>query len=134
MFPTCRSATRRRGRLESVRNLFRKFVGENTRESRGLRLLLEWLSPQQRAQFEENGYFEVTGFDSGKRYRIYYGTMSNVCEMDHVGRPKMADVLVIEVTFLNRDVTIARDYGHLSLRWRRLCLRHWRGPSRAVRA
>lgn len=108
MFLSCRSATRRRGRLEPVRNLYRKFVGENTREARALRLLREWLSPQQRAQFEENGYFEVIGFDTGKRYRIYYGTMSNVYEIDHVGRPRMAWCLVPSGYLATGDVMLAQ--------------------------
>jgi hypothetical protein len=33
-------------------------------------LLMEWLSPAQLTQYESNGYFEVTGSHSGKRYRI----------------------------------------------------------------
>jgi hypothetical protein len=34
---------------------------ENTPEGRSLRLLREWLSPAQRAQFAEKSYFEVVG-------------------------------------------------------------------------
>jgi hypothetical protein len=48
--------------------------------------LQEWLSLAQRAQFAENGYFEVVGGDSGKRYRIYAGSATNVCEVDEKGR------------------------------------------------
>ena len=39
-------------------------------EERGLVLLKQWLSPAQLAQYEKHGYFELTGGDSGKRYRI----------------------------------------------------------------
>ena len=34
-------------------------------ELKGHRLLEEWLSPQQRAQYKSSGSFEVTGSDSG---------------------------------------------------------------------
>jgi len=39
-------------------------------EKRGLVLLKQWLSPAQLAQYENHGYFELTGGESGKRYRI----------------------------------------------------------------
>ena len=50
-----------------------------------MRLLRQWLSPPQRAQFAEKGYFEVAGGDTGKRYRIYTGAAANVCEVDENG-------------------------------------------------
>ena len=53
-----------------------------------MRLLQEWLSPVQLAQFAKNGYFEVVGGETGKQYRIYPGAMSNVCEIDEKGRPR----------------------------------------------
>ena len=54
-----------------------------------MRLLREWLSPVQRTQFAKKGYFEVVGSDTGRRYRIYPGIMSNVCEIDVRGRPRL---------------------------------------------
>ena len=54
-----------------------------------MRLLRQWLSPPQRAQFTEKGYFEVVGGDTGKRYRIYAGVATNVCEVDKNGRPTL---------------------------------------------
>jgi hypothetical protein len=42
-----------------------------TREERGVNLLREWLSTEQRAQFDAKRYFDVIGCDSGKRYRIH---------------------------------------------------------------
>jgi hypothetical protein len=47
--------------------------------------LRQWLSPVQRAQFAEKGYFEVVGGDTGKRYRIYAGAATNVCKVDENG-------------------------------------------------
>ena len=57
------------------------------RETRGMTLLREWLSPTQRAQFDASKYFEVVGSDSGRRYRIHYGRMTNVHQIDEAGQP-----------------------------------------------
>jgi hypothetical protein len=56
------------------------------REARGIQLLREWLTPEQRAQFDANRYFDVIGCHSGKRYRIHYGSSTNVHEIDIEGR------------------------------------------------
>jgi hypothetical protein len=74
-------------RNQALRRLYRKFFVKNRPEARGLRLLRGWLSPEQRAQFDTKGYFDVVGCDSGRRYRIHYGTMTNVHELDDAGRP-----------------------------------------------
>src|SRR6516225_1964899 len=76
-------------RINAVRELYRKFANENTREARGLRLLRDWLSPDQREQLDNSGYFEVRGCASRKRYRIYHVKVApNVYEMDGAGRIK----------------------------------------------
>jgi hypothetical protein len=81
-------------RVKAVRKLYRNFFVQNTKEARGRRLLREWLSPDQRAQFDGKGYFEVVGCDSRRRYRIYdrmtHGAMPNVHEIDDAGRAKVA--------------------------------------------
>ncbi|WP_027516268.1 hypothetical protein [Bradyrhizobium sp. WSM1417] len=59
---------------------------EWTPEGRALLLLRHYLSPVQRRQFSEKGYFEVIGGDTGNRYRIYAGAAANVCEIDENGR------------------------------------------------
>src|ERR1700675_4081777 len=61
--------------------------GYREREARGLKLLKEWLSPEQVAQYDAKSYFEVTGCHSGKRYRISHGTSMNIHELDSAGRP-----------------------------------------------
>jgi hypothetical protein len=61
-------------------------IFEDTREARSTKLLREWLSPEQRAQFDAKRYFDVIGSDSGKRYRIRYGCATNVHEIDGDGR------------------------------------------------
>lgn len=78
-----------RPRMRAVRRLFISHGAERTPEGRSLRLLREWLSPAQRTQFAERGYFEVVGGETGKQYRIYPGAMANVCEVDGRGRPRL---------------------------------------------
>lgn len=77
-----------RSRRRAIRALFVRHGAERTPEDRSLRLLRQWLSPAQRAQFAESGYFEVVGGDTGKQYRIYAGAVTNVCEVDEKGCPK----------------------------------------------
>src|SRR5689334_5062911 len=89
MFWLRQSVTPESSRIASLRELYRKFRAENSREARGLRLLREWLSPGQRSQLEAFGYFEVTGCNCGRKYRIYNGSVSNVYELDELGRQKM---------------------------------------------
>src|ERR1700749_3112079 len=55
----------------------------STREQRGLKLLREWLSQEQLAQYDAHRYFEVVGCHSGKRYRIHHGIGANVIELDN---------------------------------------------------
>jgi hypothetical protein len=75
--------------MRATRALFIRHGAESTAEGRSLRLLREWLSPTQRAQFAERGYFEVVGGDTGKQYRIYAGAATNICEVDEKGRLKV---------------------------------------------
>ena len=76
-----------RSRRRATRALFIRHGIERTPEGRSLQLLRQWLSPVQRAQFAEKGYF--VGGDTGKRYRIYAGAATNVCELDESGRPTL---------------------------------------------
>jgi len=56
-------------------------------ERRAVALLKQWLSPEQRAQYEHSGWFEVSGSHTGKRYRIRSGRQVNVDELsEHGGR------------------------------------------------
>jgi hypothetical protein len=54
-------------------------------EQKARALLKEWLSPTQLAQYESDGYFQVTGSHSGKRYRIRRDRLMNVDELDGCG-------------------------------------------------
>ncbi|WP_409363051.1 hypothetical protein [Bradyrhizobium lablabi] len=55
-------------------------------EARGVALLQDWLSPAQLLQFKRDKCFDVIGSDSRRRYRICYGTATNVYEMNERGR------------------------------------------------
>jgi hypothetical protein len=80
-----RQAAAEDSRARALRWLYQIFIRENDPGARGLSLLRRWLSSEQRAQFEANGYFDVIGCDSGRRYRIYHGTATNVIELDETG-------------------------------------------------
>src|SRR5260370_25300937 len=62
--------------------------GYGERAARGLQLLKEWLSPEQLAQYIAKKYFDVTGCDSGKRYRISHGAAMNIHDLDRAARPR----------------------------------------------
>ena len=63
----------------------------------------EWLSPEQLAQYEFYRYFDVIGGQTGKRYRIRYGTATNICEMDSRGR------MIAGLCFFPNEVLVAGD-------------------------
>ncbi len=54
-------------------------------DKRAARLLREALSPDQRAQYDRKGHFDVIGGQSGKRYRIRNGSQMNVEELSAAG-------------------------------------------------
>jgi hypothetical protein len=56
-------------------------------EKRAVALLLSWLTPEQRKQWQARGDFEVIGCDTGRRYRITYRPVMNVHELDAGGEP-----------------------------------------------
>jgi hypothetical protein len=108
MFLIRRSPIEARWRLRALRGLSRIFSGENSSEARGLRLLRNWLSSEQRAQFDAKRYFDVIGCDSGKRYRIHYGTTTNVHEIDAAGCPKVGQCFVPAGYLVAGDVILAQ--------------------------
>jgi hypothetical protein len=73
-----------------------------------LNLLREWLSPEQRAQFDAERQFEVVGCHSGKKYRIRYGSAANIDELDDAGRPLMGWCFVPNRYLVPGDVMLAQ--------------------------
>jgi hypothetical protein len=90
------------------RNWFQLFRRPQVREARGLELLRKWLSPEQLAQYDSKGYFDVTGCDSGKRYRICHGTAMNVYEIDLAGNPRNGWCFVPNAPLVAGDVMLAQ--------------------------
>jgi hypothetical protein len=84
-------------------NWYRELGHENDSEARGLRLLREWLSPEQLVQYDTHRYFDVIGCHSGKRYRIRHGTATNIHELDDAGDPRAG------WCFVPRDYLVAGD-------------------------
>ena len=77
-------------------------------ELRGIKLLREWLSPVQLAQFDLYGYFDVVGCESGKTYRICYRSGTNIYELDRDGRRKVGWCFVPVDTLVAGDVVLAQ--------------------------
>jgi len=114
-------------RLRALRALYWSFNEQNGPEARARRLLREWLSPEQRAQFDADGFLEVTGSHTGRRYRIHQGTMSNVLELDEKLEPKtgwcflperalaIGDVMLVQKIALETDeaavLAIAKSFS-----------------------
>ncbi len=73
-------------RSVAIGRFYHAAKAEKTIQACALRLLRSWLSPEQRAEFDTRGYFDVVGCDSGKRYRIRQGTSGNFNELDEYGR------------------------------------------------
>ena len=93
------------------RQLLRVHVRERglpNREVRGIRLLREWLSTEQLGLFDKQGYFEVTGGQTGRRYRIRYGTATNIHELDRYGHPTVGWCFVPIGPLVPGDVMLAQ--------------------------
>jgi hypothetical protein len=108
MFLFHRFSVQARSRLRALRGLSRIFSRESSSQARGLRLLRNWLSSEQRAQFDAKRYFDVIGCDSGRRYRIHYGIMSNVYEIDAAGCPKVGWCFVPRGHLVAGDIMLAQ--------------------------
>jgi hypothetical protein len=81
---------------------------EDSAEARGMWLLREWLSKEQRRQLDAEGYFDVVGGETGKQYRVRYGTSTNVDELDKDGRPKVGWCFVPDGHLVAGDVMLAQ--------------------------
>lgn len=94
--------------LRALRALYRSFVEQDGPDARSFRLLREWLSPEQRAQFDAEGYFDVIGSHTGRRYRIHQGTMGNVLELNERGQPKTGLCFVPDRSLAAGDIMLAQ--------------------------
>ena len=83
-------------------------ASKSSPEARGLNLLREWLSPEQLAQFDAKGYFDVIGCHSRKKYRIRCGLSANIDELDVAGVPRIGWCFVPEIYLVAGDVMLAQ--------------------------
>jgi hypothetical protein len=71
-------------------------------------LLHAWLSPDQRASYQQFGYFDVIGSASGKRYRVGRGAIYNIRELDDRGDTVCAWCFVPTVRLVSADEMLAQ--------------------------
>jgi hypothetical protein len=96
------------GEIRRARHGLSQAAFELESTARGLRLLKEWLSPEQLNSYEKYGYFDVTGSDSGTIYRIQHGKQANVEQLDKAVQPFWAWCFVPEGDLVAGDVMLAQ--------------------------
>ena len=94
--------------LRSIWNWYCGLGRAKEPERRSHRLLRDWLSVEQRAQYDKQSYFEVVGCHSGRRYRVQHGTASNIIELDANGRPVLGWCFVPRDNLAFGDVMLAQ--------------------------
>src|SRR6266498_1459924 len=108
-------------RAQVMRNWYRE-AGCTETEACAIRLLKEWLSAQQLAQFNAHRYFDVIGCHSRKRYRIRYGTATNIYELDYAGRPQSVLCFVPNRPLAAGDVMLAQKIALETDEWSALAV------------
>jgi hypothetical protein len=88
--------------------LLRALAPTGEAHDRGLKLLKENLSPEQRAQYERRGYFTVVGGETGRRYRIRNGSQMNVEQLSKRGRRTGALCFMPKGNLVDGDVMLAQ--------------------------
>ena len=94
--------------LHLARGFREWYLRPSIREQRGLKLLGEWLSQEQLAQYDAHRYFEVIGCHTGKRYRICHGNGVNIIELDDAALPKTGWCFVPRDPLVAGDVMLAQ--------------------------
>jgi hypothetical protein len=95
-------------RFRAARQLYSAVKDSNSPEVRGRRLLRQWLSERQLAQFDAFNFFDVIGCHSAKRYRIYYATAANVEELDKFEHPIVRHCFIPKGDLVPGDVMLAQ--------------------------
>jgi hypothetical protein len=83
-------------------------IGSKDAKERGLRLLRENLTAEQREQYDKNRYFDVMGGKSGKRYRIWHGHQMNIEQLDKNGKHVCGWCFVPQGRLVAGDVMLAQ--------------------------
>lgn len=77
-------------------------------EQKGIKLLREWLSPEQLAQYDRDKHFDVVGGDTGTRYRIHHGRQQNIHELHTDGGSKQGWCFLPEGQLVAGDCMLAQ--------------------------
>jgi len=85
-------------------------------------LLKEWLSLEQLAQYETHRYFDVIGRQSGKRYRIRYGTGMNITQIGSRGNVEAGLCFVPREPLVAGDVMLAQKIALETDEWSALAV------------
>ena len=96
------------GEIRRARHGLSQTAFELECSARGLRLLKDWLSPEQLNSYEKYGYFDVIGSDSGTIYRIRQGKQANIEQLDKAGQPFWAWCFVPQGDLVAGDVMLAQ--------------------------
>jgi len=115
-------------RAQVMRNWYRE-AGCTETEARAIKLLKEWLSAQQLAQFNARRYFDVIGCHTGKNYRICYGTATNIYELGYAGRPQSVLCFVPNRHLAAGDVMLAQKIALETDEWSALAVAKRFAPS-----
>jgi hypothetical protein len=77
-------------------------------QEKSLGLLRRWLSPEQAAQYNSKQHFDVIGSDTGTRYRIQHGQITNIDQLDSAGDTVCAWCFVPEGNLAAGDCMLAQ--------------------------
>ncbi len=109
------------------------FADRRIAEERGEKLLREWLSPAQLAQYDREKQFEVIGCHSKRRYRIARAPSFNVLLLDSGGEVEEQICFMPEGNLVPGDQLLAQkvaletdENGAMAV-----ANRQWRGPPMA---
>lgn len=83
-------------------------VGTEEAQRKGITLLRENLTPEQREQYEKHRYFDVKGGESGKTYRIHHGRQMNIHELDAAGNKARGWCFLPQGGLVAGDVMLAQ--------------------------
>jgi hypothetical protein len=104
-------------------------------QQKSLALLRLWLSPEQAAQYSSKEHFDVIGSDTGTRYRIRHGQITNIDQLDSAGDKVCAWCFVPEGNLAAGDCMLAQKIALETFETKVLAIANrsegnvWRRPS-----
>jgi hypothetical protein len=130
--PHCTDAPPRAARISRQERAYLWKAWRN-RECRSHELLRQWLSPAQAEQYDKFRSFDVVGSHTGKRYRIYCGTVMNVAELDAATHEARRWCFVPEGAIATGDVMLAQKIALETFEADALAIANGDGPECARR-